>query len=135
LEDAFGKYGEVKSVRIITDRDTGRPRGFGFVTFADSRDADDAVSRLNGTSICDREIRVEKSTPRQPRDRSYGDRNGSRSYGDRSYGGDRNGSRGYGDRSYGDRGDRGRGYGDRGGSSRGYERSSDSRGGRDYDRR
>ena len=44
----FGKYGEIEDVYLPTDRDTGKLRGFGFVTFKDSRDAEDASSGMHG---------------------------------------------------------------------------------------
>ncbi|MEM1008625.1 MAG: RNA-binding protein, partial [Myxococcota bacterium] len=49
LYDTFAQFGELKEAKIITDRDTGRSRGFGFVTFINSEDAKSAIDSLNGT--------------------------------------------------------------------------------------
>ena len=92
LEDAFSKYGNVSEVRVITDRDTGRPRGFGFVTFKDQKDADDALAGMNGVDLQGREIRVDKSTPRGAGPR--GDRGGDRGGYQGGRGGDRGGYQG-----------------------------------------
>lgn len=101
----FNDYG-VKSVRLPTDRDTGRPKGFGYVEFDDVDGAKKAFEAANGAEIEGRSIRLDYS---QPRDSSGGGRGGG--FGDR--GG--RGSRGRG--GFGDRGGRGggRGFGDRGG--------------------
>jgi hypothetical protein len=133
-------------VRIITDRETNRPRGFGFVTFEDERDAADAITGLDGKDLCGREIRVNKSTPKgQGPSRGggggYGDRGGGGGYADRGGGGygDRGGrDGGYGDRSgggYGDRGDRGGYGGDRGGYGGDRDRDRGGGGYRGEDRR
>ena len=122
----FNDYG-VKSVRLPTDRDTGRPKGFGYVEFEDVDGAKKAFEATNGADIEGRSIRLDYS---QPRDSS----GGSRGFGDR---GGRGGGRGFGDRGgrgggrgFGDRGGRGggRGFGDRGG--RGGGRGFGDRGGR-----
>ncbi|MCB1152946.1 MAG: RNA-binding protein [Deltaproteobacteria bacterium] len=59
LHSAFSKFGEVTEAKVITDRETGRSRGFGFVTFADPAAADSAVSSLNGTELDGRAIKVD----------------------------------------------------------------------------
>ena len=66
LRDAFAAAGSVESATIVTDRDTGRSRGFGFVEMATPEDADQAVKRLNGTSLDGRTIKVEKATGAGP---------------------------------------------------------------------
>jgi hypothetical protein len=66
LRDAFAAVGTVESATIVTDRDTGRSRGFGFVEMATGEDADQAVSRLNGSSLDGRTIKVEKATGAGP---------------------------------------------------------------------
>ena len=66
LREAFAAVGTVESAAIVTDRDTGRSRGFGFVEMASDQDADQAVSRLNGTSLDGRTIKVEKATGAGP---------------------------------------------------------------------
>lgn len=64
LIDAFKEYGNVVSSRIITDRETGRSRGFGFVEVEDD-DADKMVSAMNGTDFGGRQIVVNEAKPRQ----------------------------------------------------------------------
>jgi len=62
VRELFESYGSVTSVNLITDRDTGRPRGFGFVEMADG--ADDAISALNGTEMGGRSLNVNEARPR-----------------------------------------------------------------------
>jgi RNA recognition motif-containing protein len=64
LQDLFGAYGAVHSVAIITDRETGRSRGFGFVELDDG-DADRAISELNGRDFGGRALRVNEAQERQ----------------------------------------------------------------------
>ena len=64
LRGLFTEYGDIESVAIITDRDTGRSRGFGFVELAADARADDAIRDLNGTSIDGRTIKVNQAKPR-----------------------------------------------------------------------
>jgi len=79
LREAFAAYGEVARVNIITDRETGRPRGFGFVEMATDEGAQAAIEGLNGQSLDGRQIRVAEANPRQPRDdRGMGGGRGSR---------------------------------------------------------
>jgi cold-inducible RNA-binding protein len=59
LREAFAAHGEVEEAVVINDRDTGRSRGFGFVTFADDSAADKAVAAMNGTELDGRTIRVD----------------------------------------------------------------------------
>ena len=59
LREAFAAIGSVESASVVTDRDTGRSRGFGFVEMATNEDANAAVSRLNGTDLDGRQIKVE----------------------------------------------------------------------------
>jgi RNA recognition motif-containing protein len=59
LRDAFAAHGEISEAVVISDRDTGRSRGFGFVTFEDDEAADKAVAALNGTELDGRTIRVD----------------------------------------------------------------------------
>jgi RNA recognition motif-containing protein len=58
LETAFSKCGTVTHVKIITDRETGRSRGFGFVTFENDADADQAITEFNGTELDGRSLKV-----------------------------------------------------------------------------
>jgi RNA recognition motif-containing protein len=89
LRAAFARFGEVASAAVMTDRETGRSRGFGFVEMLTTEDAEKAISSLNGTSLDGRMIRVDKATPRGaggPRPpRPVG--GGPRPYGDRPAGG------------------------------------------------
>lgn len=66
LSEAFSTFVEVKSCRIITDRDTGRSRGFGFVE-VDASDVERAIESVNGTMLGGRQIVVNEARPRQPR--------------------------------------------------------------------
>ncbi len=66
LEAIFAEHGAVKSVALITDRDTGRPRGFGFVEMNDSA-AQTAMSALNGKEIDGRSLTVNEAKPRNDR--------------------------------------------------------------------
>jgi RNA recognition motif-containing protein len=67
LEQAFGEYGEVTSVNIIKDRDTGRSRGFGFVEMRDRGDGQDAIGGLNLKEIVGRSVTVNEARPREDR--------------------------------------------------------------------
>jgi RNA recognition motif-containing protein len=97
LRETFASAGSVESATVVTDRDTGRSRGFGFVEMATPEDAEQAISKLNGTSLDGRTIQVEVA----------------KSPGGAGGGGGRGGSRGGG----GGRGGFGRGRSaDRGGS-------------------
>ena len=64
LRTHFESFGEVTDAKVITDRDTGRSRGFGFVTFADGDSASTAQSELHGTDLDGRAIRVDQATER-----------------------------------------------------------------------
>jgi len=74
LRTLFGEFGEIESVNMITDRDTGRPKGFAFVEMATADGARQAIDALNGKSVDEREIRVEKAKPRVDRGRGGGRR-------------------------------------------------------------
>ena len=63
LQEAFGAYGHIQEAKIILDRDTGRSRGFAFVTFS-SAEAADAALALDGQDLCGRTIRVNIATER-----------------------------------------------------------------------
>ena len=73
LRDAFAVHGEISEAVVITDRDTGRSRGFGFVTFADDDSADKAVAALNQTDLDGRTIKVDVAQAKS-RDRDGGGR-------------------------------------------------------------
>ncbi len=61
LKDVFGRHGGVESVNIITDRETGRPRGFAFVEMEDESAAQDAIRALDGTDLGGRNIKVNEA--------------------------------------------------------------------------
>ena len=64
LRAAFARYGAVASAAVMTDRETGRSRGFGFVEMATTEEAERALSSMNGANLDGRAIRVDKATPR-----------------------------------------------------------------------
>src|SRR5215470_13765923 len=74
LREAFAAVGAVESASVVTDRDTGRSRGFGFVEMATPEEAEQAISRLNGTNLDGRTIQVEKA--KAPGSGGGGDRRG-----------------------------------------------------------
>lgn len=74
LRTLFGEYGEVESVRLITDRDTGRSKGFAFVEMSTEGAAQEAIDALNGKELDGREIRVDKAQPRREGGGGGGDR-------------------------------------------------------------
>jgi RNA recognition motif-containing protein len=67
LAAMFRRFGEVTSAQVITDRDTGRSRGFGFVEMADDDAARTAIEELNDSDIGGRRLTVNEARPRQPR--------------------------------------------------------------------
>ena len=75
LKKAFSAFGEITEAKVITDRDTGRSRGFGFVTFIRDEDAKTAVSKMHGTSLDGRTITVNEAQERSPREGGRGGRN------------------------------------------------------------
>jgi cold-inducible RNA-binding protein len=74
LSELFSQHGQVANVAIITDRDTGRSRGFGFVEMADDAEGRAAIEALNGQEIDGRTLTVNEARPRA-------DRGGGRGYG------------------------------------------------------
>ena len=107
----FAQYGEVSSARIITDRETGRSRGFGFVEMANDEEGQAAIDALNGTEFEGKELNVSVARERTERtnrgggygsrggygnhNSSYGNHGGGSGYGNRRGFSDRNSSRGY----------------------------------------
>ena len=77
LEAAFGAYGPVTRAQVVSDRDTGRSRGFGFVEMSEGGEA--AIDALNGTDFQGRALTVNEAKPREERPRT----GGNRSYGNR----------------------------------------------------
>ncbi len=76
LRDLFTPFGEVTQVNIITDRDSGQSKGFGFVEMADDEAAKQAISQMNGKMVDNRQIQVSEARPREQRS-SSGDRSRS----------------------------------------------------------
>jgi RNA recognition motif-containing protein len=106
LRELFEAYGEVSTVKLISDRETGRSKGFGFVEMTDDESAQKAITGLNGTDVKGRSIAVSQAEEKKP-----SDRRGGGGYG----GGNRGGGGGY-------------GGGNRGGGGGGYSRDN-NRGG------
>lgn len=80
LSDLFAQFGEVESVSIITDRDTGRSKGFGFVSMSEES-ADKAIASLNGTEFSGRALTVNEARPMAKRDFGGGGGGGNRGSG------------------------------------------------------
>jgi len=67
LRSLFEAYGTVERVNLVTDRDTGRSRGFAFVEMEDAAQADRAIAALNGSSLGGRTLRIDEARPREDR--------------------------------------------------------------------
>ncbi len=106
LRDKFSEFGEVQSVHVVTDRETGRPRGFAFVEMSSDSEAQAAIDAMNGQDFQGRSLNVNVAKPREPRGGGGGGYGG----GGGGYGGGGGGG-GYG-------GGRGRGGGGGGGRDR-----------------
>ncbi len=106
LREAFAVFGDVTDAKVITDRETGRSRGFGFVTFASADAADEAIEKMNGSTLDGRSLNVNEA-----RERRGGGGGGRGGYGG---GGGGRGGYGGGGGGYGGGGGRG-GYGGGGG--------------------
>jgi len=85
IRELFAKVGEVASVNLIADRDTGRPKGFGFVEMASEEDAREAIEHLNGTTLSEKTLTVSEARPQKPREQNKGGGRGG--YGKGGYGG------------------------------------------------
>lgn len=70
LQDAFSPYGKVTYANVITDRDTGRSKGFGFVEFESAEEAQSAIKALDGSDLGGRKIVVNEARPREERPRN-----------------------------------------------------------------
>jgi RNA recognition motif-containing protein len=112
LKELFEAYGEVNSVKLIIDRETGRSKGFGFVEMPDDEAAQKAISGLNGAEVSGRSIAVSQAEDRKPSG-GGGERRGGGGFG----GGNRGGGGGFG------------GGGNRGGSGGGGYQKDNNRGG------
>ena len=89
LREAFGAFGTVTSANVISDRDSGRSKGFAFVEMSDDSSARQAIEKLNGTEMDGRTITVNEARPREDRPHGGGGGGGGR-------GGSRGGGGGYG---------------------------------------
>lgn len=98
LIEIFGQAGKVESARVITDRDSGRSKGFGFVEMSSDQEASDAITKFNGADYQGRPMTVSEARPQAPRE-----------------GGGGGGGRGFGGGGGGGRGGRGGGGGGGGG--------------------
>ena len=79
LRTAFEAHGEVSSAQVITDRETGRSRGFGFVEMPSSEEANAAIEALNGTDLAGRALNVNEARPKADRGGGRGGGGGRRS--------------------------------------------------------
>lgn len=117
LQETFAQYGTVESAKVITDRMSGRSKGFGFVEMATDAEAQAAIEKLNGAEYEGRTITVNEAREMQPREGGGGGRPGGRGFGNREGGG--GGRGGYGGGG-GGRGGYGGGRGGREGGGGGY---------------
>jgi cold-inducible RNA-binding protein len=74
LQELFAAHGQVISAKVITDRDTGRPRGFGFIEMAQAADAQKAIASLDGRDFKGRNLKVNVAQPRDDRSGGGGGR-------------------------------------------------------------
>ena len=96
LQDIFAPYGQVAAARVVTDRMTGRSKGFGFVEMPSAEEANAAIAAVNGRELDGRALRVNESQPKPREERRGGSTGGFRggSSGGGFRGGDRGGDRG-----------------------------------------
>ncbi len=96
LKNLFGEYGSVLSATLITDRETGRSKGFGFIELEDDEKAKEAITALDKTNVGDRTIFVSVARPREerPQGGGFGGGGGGRGGFDRNRGGGRDDRRG-----------------------------------------
>jgi hypothetical protein len=125
VAELFAAFGPVEKVKIVTDRETGRPRGFCFVTLADTSRVKEAADAVDGQELGGRPLRVNPAEPREKKPGGFGG-GGNRG----GYGGERRPGGGGGG-GYGDRRGGGGGYGDRrgGGGGKGGYGGGGNRGG------
>ena len=76
LQAHFASCGTVASAKVVTDRDSGRSRGFGFVEFDDDKEADQAIEKLNNSELDGRNITVSEARPREDKPRRDNDNGG-----------------------------------------------------------
>ena len=93
LVDTFSQCGTVESAKIITDRDTGRSKGFGFVEMSSDAEAASAINKFNGADYDGRNMTVNEAKPMVPRENRGGGGGGGFGGGRNNFGGDRNRNR------------------------------------------
>ena len=89
LRDLFSEIGEIESLKLITDKITGRSRGFGFVEMASEEDARKAIAAINGKELMGKTLTVSEARPQQPRTGGFQARRG----GGGGFGGGRKGEK------------------------------------------
>jgi RNA recognition motif-containing protein len=94
LHAAFAQFGNVERVNIVTDRDTGQPRGFAFVEMPDKTEAENAISQLNGADMNGRALNVNEVRPKPAGGGGFGGGRGGRGGGGGNRGGGGGGGRG-----------------------------------------
>src|SRR5438874_11806640 len=99
LQDAFAAHGTVVEANLVTDRTTGRPRGFAFVTMSSPEEAQKAIDAMNGKELGGRALSVNIARPREERPGGGGGGGGSRGYGGGGGGGGGRGGYGGGRRN------------------------------------
>ena len=97
LSEQFAQYGTVESAKLITDRDSGRSKGFGFVEMSSDAEATEAINALNGQDVGGRQLTVSEARPQAPRENRGGGFGGNRGGG---FGGGRGGGFGGGRSRY-----------------------------------
>lgn len=130
VTDLFAAYGPVERVKIITDRETGRSKGFAFVTLGDQSQLNASIEALDGQDYQGRALRVNASEPKEARPGGFRSGGG----GGGGYGGDRRGGGGGGGGGYKGGGGGGgyKGGGDRRGGGGGYKGGGGGRGNDDW---
>ena len=113
LREAFGEFGPVSEVNLVMDRETGRPRGFAFITMGSKEGMEAAIRGLDGKDFGGRNLTVNEARPREERPSFGGGGGDRRGGGGGGYGGDRRGGGGGGKGGYGGGGGGGGGGGRR----------------------
>jgi RNA recognition motif-containing protein len=106
LEQLFSEFGQVESAEVISDRDTGRSKGFGFVSMPNDAEAEAAINAMTGREVGGRALTVNEAKPREERGGGGGGRGGFGGGGGRGGYGGGGGRGGYGGGRGGGRGDR-----------------------------
>jgi RNA recognition motif-containing protein len=94
LQEEFSKFGAVSSARVVTDRETGRSKGFGFVEMESDSEADTAIEKLNGQPMGGRNLNVSEARPQERREGGGGGRGFGGGGGRGGFGGGRGGGGG-----------------------------------------